>query len=127
MGDEDLRFAARRAAAFTADWPDDTLIVRGGTDGIQQLQRRRMTHPAYPPGTMVGWSVQSRPGRSMWELAAPLPHHRIRVTSLGQLRAAGGALARTPGGYEHCTVTGIDAVTFDAILSAPRTRMSRVR
>jgi hypothetical protein len=109
-----------RALQITADWPDGTLIVRGDSVNALTLnnQLELNSHPAFRP-RLRGWSVQAASGAVLYWLCQPLVQRTIRTCTLGDIRAHGGWLAKTPGGHEHCTVGGIDASTFHDLLSAP--------
>lgn len=109
------------ALAITAAWPDNTFIVRAGLGDAYKLELALIDsiHPAYEP-PLRGWSVQAKPGASVTYLCQPFLNTMVRVTTLLELRIAGGQLAKTPGAHEHCTLFGIDASTFDGILSKPQ-------
>lgn len=92
-------------------WPIETLIVRGGIGGAWELAERRSS-----VGT---WSVIAAPGAGLEALAASVRNSRLRVTTVGQLRAAHGWLRTTPGPPHHCDLGGLTASGFDAILGPP--------
>ena len=108
------------ALQATEEWPWGTLIVRGDSPSVANLDESlaKRPNPSYQP-PLHGWSVQSKPWASKLQLCIDLPNRTIRVTTLGNLLDAGGRLAKTPGRHEHCTVVSLDASTFHRILSAP--------
>jgi hypothetical protein len=99
------------ATSSTADWPDQTIVLRGGIGDAQDLARRRS-----PVGR---WSVFASPGQPMTTLARSVPHNRLRMTTLGLIRSGGGHLVVTPGPPYHCEVSGLTAIQLDAILGPP--------
>jgi hypothetical protein len=65
------------------------------------------------------WSVVSEPGLSFRVLCANVRHGKVRRTTLGRVRAAGGSLtpSREPGAPPyHCDLAGLTAAGFEAIL-----------
>ena len=84
--------------------PDEALVVRGGRNQPQDLQRGTATHPS----GVTGVSVECEAGRSVEELAAALPHGQIGVTTVGEVRSAGGDVIRTSGRSPyHATLVGL--------------------
>ena len=66
--------------------PDDALVVRGGLNRAEDLADKVGTHPA----GITGWSVESAADLTVEQLAAPIPHNQIGVTTVGAVRQAGG-------------------------------------
>ena len=84
--------------------PDEALVVRGGRNEPEDIRRGMATHP----GGITGVSVQSAAGLSAAELAAGLPHRQIGVTTVAEVRRAGGDVLRTSGrSPRHATLTGL--------------------
>jgi len=84
--------------------PDDALVLRGGRNRPEDLERGTGTHPS----GVTGVSVESAAGLSMQELAAGIPHRQVDVTTVGAVRAAGGDVVRTSGrSAHHATLTGL--------------------
>lgn len=110
-----------RCLALTAAWPETTLVVRGDSAKLEQLQEALVSspHPAFLP-RLHGWSVQAKPLAGFEWLCQPLVQSTVRVTTLGAIRNAGGDLAKTPGGHEHATVVGLDPEVFHVLLSGSR-------
>ena len=62
-------------------------------------------------GTLDGVSVNSAPGASFGELSSDILNGQIGVTTVGDIRAAGGDVVPSPNGNRpnHCAVCGITA------------------
>ena len=89
---------------MSAKLPDDALVVRGGQNRPEDLQRRLGTHPS----GVTGWSVESAAGAPLEQLASAIPHGRIGVTTVGAVRQAGGDVIPTTGqSIHHATLTGL--------------------
>jgi hypothetical protein len=84
--------------------PDDALVVRGGRNRIEDIERGLGTHPS----GVTGISVESASGKSVRELAASVPHGQVGVTTVGKVRRLGGDVIQTPGrSPDHATLTGL--------------------
>ena len=84
--------------------PDDAFVVRGGRNRPEDIARAAGTHPQ----GVTGVSVESAAGRTAAELAAPIPHGQVGVTTVGRVRAAGGDVIPTSGrSPNHATLTGL--------------------
>jgi hypothetical protein len=84
--------------------PDDALVVRGGQNRPEDIRRGTGTHPS----GVTGVSVESAAGATVEQLAAAIPHAQVGVTTVGQVRAAGGDVVRTSGrSPNHATLTGL--------------------
>lgn len=94
-----------------ASWPDDTLILRGGTSTIADLRDRLARDGS--------WSVFAAPGRPLGLLARSVRNSQVRTATLGAVRAVGGSIRPTPGPPHHCDLRGLTAEQFDAILGDP--------
>jgi hypothetical protein len=64
--------------------PDEALVVRGGRNRPEDIQRGTGTHPS----GVTGVSVESAVGVTLAELAAAIPHGQVGVTSVGEVRRA---------------------------------------
>ena len=83
---------------------DNALVVRGGQNRPEDIQRGGGTHPI----GITGVSVESGEGVSVTELAKTIPHGRVGVTTAGEIRKAGGDVVRTSGRSPyHATLTGL--------------------
>ncbi|MBI1927974.1 flavoredoxin [Candidatus Poribacteria bacterium] len=84
--------------------PDDALVVRGGQNRPEDIRRGTGTHPS----GVTGVSVESMAGVSVAELAKSIPHGQVGVTTVGEVRKAGGDVIRTSGRTPyHATLTGL--------------------
>ena len=84
--------------------PDEALVVRGGQNRPEDIERGTATHPS----GVTGVSVECAAGLPVEELAKPIPHGQVGVTTAGAVRAAGGDVVRTSGrSPNHATLTGL--------------------
>ncbi len=66
-----------------------------------------MSSGTHPPG-VTGVSVESAEGVSVAKLAQTIPHSQIGITTVAEVRKAGGDVIRTAGGSPyHATLTGL--------------------
>lgn len=90
--------------AITEKIPDDALVVHGGRNRPEDIRRGTGTHPS----GVTGVSVESAAGVSVAELARAIPHRQIGITTVGEVRKAGGDVIRTSGRSPyHATLTGL--------------------
>ena len=93
--------------------PDDAIVVRGGRNMPEDLQRGIKQHPSGP----LGASVECGEGKTVEELASALPHGQIGVTTVSAIRAAGGDVVPTPGRTPyHATLTGLTPEDISRLL-----------
>jgi len=84
--------------------PDDALVVRGGRNHPEDIRRGSGTHPS----GVTGVSIESAVGVSIVELARTIPHGQVGVTTVDEIRKAGGEVIRTSGRSPyHATLTGL--------------------
>lgn len=84
--------------------PDDALVVRGGKNRPEDIERGTGTHPS----GVTGVSVESATGATVEQLAAAIPHVQVGVTTVGKVRMLGGDVVRTSGrSPNHATLTGL--------------------
>ena len=84
--------------------PDDALVVRGGRNRPEDIEQKTGTHPS----GITGVSVECAPGATVEQLAGAIPHGQVGVTTVGQVRAAGGHVIPTSGrSPNHATLTGL--------------------
>src|SRR5438105_15553465 len=84
--------------------PDEALVVRGGQNRPEDIERGTGIHPS----GVTGVSVESAAGVSVEELARAIRHGQVGVTTAGAVRALGGDVVRTAGrSPHHATLTGI--------------------
>jgi hypothetical protein len=66
----------------------------------------------------MGVSVESATGLSVAELAKSIPHGQVGVTTVGEVRKAGGNVIRTSGRSPyHATLTGLTASNASHLLT----------
>jgi RHS repeat-associated protein len=88
--------------------PDDALVVRGGQNQPQNFENGSgVTRDA--DGRLQGVSVNSAPGKTVQELSKTIPNGQVGVTTVGQVRQAGGTVSpsRTDDNPDHCTMCGL--------------------
>jgi hypothetical protein len=92
---------------------DKTFVVRGGEAQPETLVEGTCEHETIPG--LVGFSVQSANEVSVEDLAqaATLPHRRISVATVGQIRAIGLDVVSSPGRGHHATVNTRGPLPFD--------------
>jgi len=84
--------------------PDEALVVRGGRNRPEDIERGTGTHPS----GITGVSVESAAGVAVADLAKLIPHGQVGVTTAGEVRKAGGDVIRTTGRSPyHATLTGL--------------------
>ena len=94
--------------------PDDALVIRGGKNQASDIQRGTGTHPA----GIIGVSVESAEGVPVAELARTIPHRQIGMTTVAEVRKAGGDVVRTAGRSPyHATLTGLPPEQVSKLLT----------
>lgn len=94
--------------------PDEAIVVRGGRNRPEDIQRGIGIHPS----GVTGISVECGVGLSVAELAATIPHGQIGTTTVSEVRRAGGDVIRTSGrSSHHATLTGLAAEQISSLLT----------
>ena len=89
-------------------------MVRGGQNTPEQVRKGLRTHPS----GVTGVSVESAADATVEQLAAAIPHGRIGVTTVGEIRAAGGDVIPTHGrSKNHATLTGLTPEQISGLLT----------
>ena len=84
--------------------PDEAIVLRGGRNRPEDIQRAIGTHPS----GITGISVECAVELSIAELALAIPHGQVGLTTVGQVRSEGGGVIRTSGrSLNHATLTGL--------------------
>jgi hypothetical protein len=84
--------------------PDEAFVVRGGRNRPEDFERSTATHPS----GITGVSVECAAGITVRQLAATIPHRQVGVTTVGDVRQAGGDVVRTSGrSPNHATLVGL--------------------
>ena len=66
--------------------PDEAFVVRGGRNLAEDIRRGTGTYPC----GVTGISVECALGLSVKELAIDIPHGQVGVTTVSEVRKAGG-------------------------------------
>src|ERR1700682_2951206 len=104
------------ADGIMEELPDNALVVRGGRNRSEDIERGTGTHPS----GVTGISVESAAGASIKDLAAVIPHRQIGVTTVGRVRQGGGDVIRTSGrSPNHATLTGLSPEQASRLLTPP--------
>jgi hypothetical protein len=94
--------------------PNEALVVRGGRNRPEDIQRATGTHPS----GITGISVECAVGLSVAELALAIPHGQVGVTTVGEVRSSEGDVIRTNGrSPNHATLTGLTAEQASILLT----------
>src|SRR6266851_255101 len=92
---------------------DEALVVRGGKNRPEDIERGTGTHPC----GLTGVSVESAEGLSVPELARAIPHGQVGVSTAGAVRTLGGDVVRTSGRSPyHATLTGLSPEQSSGLL-----------
>jgi hypothetical protein len=82
----------------------EAIVVRGGRNRPEDIRRGIGTHPS----GVTGISVECGQGVSVQELSASIPHGQVGITTVRDVREAGGDVVRTSGRSPyHATLTGL--------------------
>ncbi|WP_082576521.1 RHS repeat-associated core domain-containing protein [Lysobacter sp. Root604] len=99
----------RRGDRAAERLPDSTLVCRGGACTADRF-RNGSGVTIDGNGNLQGVSVNSAPGKSVAELSEGIPNGQVGVTTVGDIRKAGGDVVPSPRGArnpDHCTMCGI--------------------
>ena len=84
--------------------PDNALVIRGGRNQTQDIQRGTSRHPA----GIIGVSVECAEDIPIAELAQTIPHRQVGMTTVAEVRKVGGDVVRTTGRSPyHAALTGL--------------------
>jgi RHS repeat-associated protein len=90
---------------------DSALVARGGNAANHTASRiNAAIGPSRTPG-VTGFSAQCNGGTCLSDLGQFIKNKQLGVTTVGEIRAAGGDVIRTPGIGNHVTVTGLSGET----------------
>jgi len=94
---------------------NDATVVRGGINTPDMISRGTDTHPEGVTGVSVNCG-----NCSVQELSNGLRNKQIGVTTVGDVRGAGGDVIRTSGGNpNHATMTGLSPAKASELLNPP--------
>jgi hypothetical protein len=93
---------------------DEALVVRGGRNRAEDIERGMGIHPS----GITGVSVESAADSTVADLAKLIPHGQVGVTTVGAVREAGGDVIRTTGRSPyHATLTGLTPEQANRLLT----------
>lgn len=94
---------------------DNATVVRGGLNTPKSIEAGTGTHLEGVTGVSL-----ERGTCSVKDLAKPLPHNQIGVTTVGDVRKAGGDVIKTTGKSEnHATLTDLSLERASQLLNPP--------
>ncbi|PSL45740.1 YD repeat-containing protein [Chitinophaga niastensis] len=95
--------------------PDNALVVRGGVNTPESVAKGIGNHPEGVTGVSVECGTCS-----VEKLAENIPHNQVGVTTVGEVRAAGGDVIKTSGkSPNHATLTNLTPKTISELLNPP--------
>lgn len=99
---------AARAVNDAKRLPDSAPVCRGGTCSADQF-RSGTGVTVDADGNLQNVSVNSAPGASVTELSQGIRNNQVGVTTVGDVRQAGGDVVPSPSANNpnHCTMCGI--------------------
>ena len=111
--------------------PDDALVVRGGGLANQTPENiNKAINKSISEGGR-GFSVQCSAGctniNQLGELSRHLPNKEVSVTTVGQVRALGGDLIKTPGSGNHYSVINLDGFKASSIINKVYKNLNRFK
>lgn len=104
----DLAMAVLVPGGRKGGLPNEAVVVRGGLNKAENFANGSgVTINA--SGNLQGVSVNSAAGKSVTELSQGIMNNKVGVTTVGQVRAAGGNVNPdpTPNNPNHCTMCGV--------------------
>ncbi|WP_305729406.1 RHS repeat-associated core domain-containing protein, partial [Burkholderia ubonensis] len=98
--------------------PNEAIVCRGGSCTAEKF-RQGSGVTVGANGKLDGVSVNSATGRSLDELTDGIPHGKVGVTTVGNVRAAGGDVVASPtrNNPNHATLSGITAERAEALMT----------
>jgi hypothetical protein len=102
--------------------PDDALVVRGGKNRPEDVDRGIGMHPS----GIVGISVNAAVGVDLDELVQGIPHGDVGLTTVARVRQAGGDVIRTSGRNRyHATLVGLSPEEVSRLMTPTRPNPAR--
>jgi RHS repeat-associated protein len=98
--------------------PDDALVCRGGQCKAEQFKNGKGVIKN-SDGTLSNVSVNSDPRVTLDDLASDVPHKQVGVTTVGEIRLAGGDVIPTPltNNPYHADVNGLTAMQLEELFT----------
>ena len=119
----EVKAALTEVPLIPAELNDSALVVRGGVPTPAQLTKGAETINSN--GTLSGVSVNSANGATVEQLSIGIPHGKIGVTSVGDVRSIGGDVVRDPlpNNPNHCLMCNVDANKASELFQIQRNPM----
>lgn len=117
LGDEGIRLGALSLNGL----PDSALACRGGTCTAERFIRGAgVTIDA--AGLLRGVSANSAADKTLGELTTNIPNRKIGVSTIGDIRRAGGDVIRRPTSDNpfHCELHGITPEQAEKLFTPTR-------
>ena len=98
--------------------PDAAIVCRGGSCTADKF-REGSGVSIGKDGKLDGVSVNSAADKSLGELTDGIPHGKVGVTTVGDIRAAGGDVVSSPTykNRNHATLSGVTAEEAEALMT----------
>lgn len=108
LGGQTDELAGKVGAEASDGLPGNALVCRGGTCTADRFATGSGV-TIDDAGKLQGVSVNSAPGKSVQELSTTFKQNQVGVSTVGDVRASGGDVVRSPtaGNPNHCTMCGI--------------------
>lgn len=105
--------------------PDEALCVRGGTCTAQQFETGN--HEPLQDGKLTNISVNSASGKNLEELSKTIPNKQVGVTTVGQIRGAGGDVLMSGNAENpsHATLKGLTPQQAQTLFQPTRQNPNR--
>jgi RHS repeat-associated protein len=102
----------------TGSLPDSAVVVRGGSNTAEHFSTASGAKKG-PDGKLSGVSVNSAAGKTAEELSVTVPHGKIGVTTVGEIRAKGGDVTPSPNdkNQDHCSMCGLTPQQGESLFS----------
>ena len=103
--------------------PDEAIVMRGGRNRAEDIQRGMGTHPSGITGISVECGIEV----TISELAAAIPHGQLGITTVGEVRREGEDVIYTTGrSPNHATLTGLTPAQISQLLIPTITNPARI-
>nr|WP_299073819.1 DUF6443 domain-containing protein [uncultured Allomuricauda sp.] len=93
---DDALSGANKATKAASGLADDVPVVRGGSNIPDRFDGGSGVFSRLSDRHLDGISVNSRAGATVEELSSGIPHNRVGVTTVGDIRKAGGDVVPSP-------------------------------
>ncbi len=109
---------AKRATKKLGELSDNSFVVRGGSNKAKNFENGTGVS-IDNKGNLDGVSVNSKNGISVKELSEGIPHSKVGVTTVGDVRKAGGNVVPSPtkNNPNHATLSGISPEKAEELMT----------